>query len=115
MFDYKNLFYLTGKQALVVGAGSGIGEAAAMGLAAHGAHVLCGDLNVEAAQRVVDAIMAAGGTGEMLAFDLRDVDGVVKTMKGLPDLDVLVTTPAINVRKPKPTHTSKKRRPDEEA
>ncbi len=100
MFDYKKLFDLTGKKALVVGAGSGIGEAAALGLAAHGAHVLCGDLNVEAAQKVVDAIKATGGAAETLPFDMRDGDGVVKTMAGLPDLDVLVSTPAINVRKP---------------
>jgi NAD(P)-dependent dehydrogenase (short-subunit alcohol dehydrogenase family) len=100
LFDYKKLFDLTGKRALVVGSGSGIGEAAAMGLAAHGAHVICGDLNVDAAQRVVEAIKDAGGSGEMLAFDLRDGESVVKTMAGLPDLDVLVTTPAINVRKP---------------
>ena len=100
LFDYKKLFDLTGKQALVVGAGSGIGEAAAMGLAAHGAHVICGDLNLDGARRVVEAIEAAGGSAEMLAFDLRDGESVVKTMEGLPDLDVLVTTPAINVRKP---------------
>ena len=100
LFDYKKLFDLTGKQALVVSAGSGIGEAAAMGLAAHGAHVICGDLNLDGARRVVEAIEAAGGSAEMLAFDLRDGESVVKTMEGLPDLDVLVTTPAINVRKP---------------
>ena len=59
LFDYKKLFDLTGKQALVVGAGSGIGEAAAMGLAAHGAHVICGDLNLDGARRVVEAIEAS--------------------------------------------------------
>ena len=100
MFDYKKLFDLTEKKALVVGAGSGIGEAAAMGLAAHGAHVLCGDLNVGAAQRVVDAIKTTGGAAETLPFDMRDGEGVVKTMAGLPDLDVVVSTPAIYVRKP---------------
>ena len=99
MFDYSKLFDLTGKKALVVGAGSGIGEAAACGLAAHGAHVLCGDLNVEAAQRVAAEIVAAGGNAEALAFDMRDGAAVIKAVAALPDLDVLVSTPAINVRK----------------
>jgi NAD(P)-dependent dehydrogenase (short-subunit alcohol dehydrogenase family) len=99
LFDYKKLFDLTGREALVVGAGSGIGEAAALGLAAHGAHVLCADLNVEAAQKVVDAIQAAGGQGEALAFDMRDGAAVIRAIAALPDLDVLVSTPAINVRK----------------
>ena len=67
MFDYKKLFDLTGKQALVVGAGSGIGEAAAHGLAAHGAHVICGDLNLEAAQKVAADIKSAGGSGRSLS------------------------------------------------
>lgn len=99
MYDYKKLFDLTGKKALVVGAGSGIGEAAAMGLAAHGAHVLCGDLNLDGAQKVVDAIKGTGGSAEAIAFDLRDGEGVKKILEGLVDLDVLVSTPAINVRK----------------
>jgi NAD(P)-dependent dehydrogenase (short-subunit alcohol dehydrogenase family) len=34
MFDYRSMFDLDGKNALVVGAGSGIGEASAQGLAA---------------------------------------------------------------------------------
>lgn len=99
MFNYKKLFDLTDRKALVVGAGSGIGEAAALGLAAHGAHVLCADLNVEAAQTVADAIQAAGGQGEALAFDMRDGEAVIQAIAALPDLDVLVSTPAINVRK----------------
>jgi NAD(P)-dependent dehydrogenase (short-subunit alcohol dehydrogenase family) len=99
LFDYRKLFDLSGRQALVVGAGSGIGEASALGLAAHGAHVFCGDINVEAVGRVADAIKATGGSAESLAFDMRDGDAVVQTMATLPDLDVLVSTPAINVRK----------------
>lgn len=99
MFDYKKLFDLTARQALVVGAGSGIGEAAALGLAAHGAHVICADLNVEAAQKVCDAIKATGGQAEVLPFDMRDGESVIKAIAALPDLDILVSTPAINVRK----------------
>jgi NAD(P)-dependent dehydrogenase (short-subunit alcohol dehydrogenase family) len=100
LFDYKKLFDLTGRQALVVGAASGIGEAAALGLAAYGAYVLCADLNVEAARKVANAIKETGGKAEALAFDMRDGDAVIKAMTALPDLDVLVSTPAINIRKP---------------
>ena len=45
MFDYASMFNLAGKTALVVGAGSGIGEASAHGLAAFGARVACADVN----------------------------------------------------------------------
>lgn len=84
----------------MVGAGSGIGEAAAYGLGAHGAHVICADLNVEAAQKVAETIAQTGGKAMALAFDMRDSGEVVRAIDALPDLDVLVTTPAINVRKP---------------
>src|SRR3712207_7868005 len=39
--DYGALFRLDGRRAVVVGAGSGIGREAALGLAAHGAAVVC--------------------------------------------------------------------------
>ena len=99
MFDYRKLFDLTGKKALVVGAGSGIGEAAALGLAAHGAHVLCADLNLEGGQKVTEAIKSSGGSAEAIAFDMRDGEAAKKIVGDLTDLDVLVSTPAINVRK----------------
>ena len=49
-----------GKTALVTGGGSGIGEAVALGLGRGGANVVVADLNVEAAQRIADQIVAAG-------------------------------------------------------
>ncbi len=88
MFDYRKLFDLTGKKALVVGAGSGIGEAAALGLAAHGAHVLCADLNLEGGQRVTEAIKSSGGSAEAIAFDMRDGEAAKKIVGDLIDLDV---------------------------
>jgi len=52
----------TGKVAIVTGGGSGIGEGISKALAAEGASVVVTDIKVDAAQRVVDEIVAAGGT-----------------------------------------------------
>lgn len=48
---------------LVVGAGSGIGKEAAHRFAAEGAHVVCADLNGEAAQGTADELTAKYGQG----------------------------------------------------
>ena len=67
----------SGKTALVTGAGSGIGEAIARGLAASGAKVLVQDLNREAAASVAEAIAAARAavTGSELWAACATVDG----------------------------------------
>jgi NAD(P)-dependent dehydrogenase (short-subunit alcohol dehydrogenase family) len=44
--------------------------------------------------------MAAGGKAEAVPFDMRDGAAVRATIDQYPELDVLVSTPAINVRKP---------------
>jgi len=97
---YRSLFDLSGKRALVIGAGSGIGEAAAQGLAAFGASVTCADLNAEAAERVSASILEADGKADATSVDITDGSDVHRVVDGMEQLDVLVCTPAVNVRKP---------------
>ncbi|MDX1448145.1 MAG: SDR family NAD(P)-dependent oxidoreductase [Acidimicrobiia bacterium] len=98
-FDrYRALFDLTGRRAVVIGAGSGIGRAGAIGLAAHGAHVTCADLDPEAAAAVADEIREAGAAADHASVDVAD-EASVDALLSDRGLDILVTTPAINVRK----------------
>jgi NAD(P)-dependent dehydrogenase (short-subunit alcohol dehydrogenase family) len=100
MFDYRSMFDLTGKTALVVGAGSGIGEAGAQGLAAFGAEVFCADVNAEAVEETAEEIQSQEGRAEALELDMTDSDSVQAAAERLGVPDVLVSTPSINVRKP---------------
>jgi NAD(P)-dependent dehydrogenase (short-subunit alcohol dehydrogenase family) len=99
-----NLFDLTGKTAVVIGAGSGIGEAVALGCARHHARVVCLDINDRAA-----AVVAARGQSEGLQLeaarlDITDSPAVDRAFADIHTrhgaLDIVVCTPAINVRKP---------------
>jgi short chain dehydrogenase len=64
---------LTGQVALVTGAGSGIGAAAACELAQAGAKVCCADLDELAAARVAETIIRSGGEATTLAVNVADV------------------------------------------
>jgi NAD(P)-dependent dehydrogenase (short-subunit alcohol dehydrogenase family) len=91
---YEKLFRLDGRRALVIGAGSGIGRESAQALAAHGAEVICADLNVPAAEQT--AGLASGTAYEL---DVLDPDAVTRAATALDPVDVLVFTAATNVRK----------------
>src|SRR5688500_17408238 len=93
---YEQLFRLDGRSALVVGAGSGIGAAVAAGLAASGALVVCADANEAAAASVAQDI---GDAATACHLDLLDQDSVASAAADLGAPDILVTTPAVNVRK----------------
>ncbi len=97
--SYKNLFSLEGKTAVVVGAASGIGQAAAKGLADFGAKVIVADMNLEGAEQTAQMIREAGGVAEVRMANLSDASSVTALFTGLEKVDVMVCTPAINVRK----------------
>jgi 3-oxoacyl-[acyl-carrier protein] reductase len=66
------MFELTGRSALVTGAGAGIGAAIARAFAAAGAAVLVTDIDAEAAGSVAAQIISAGGTAKSAVLDVRD-------------------------------------------
>ncbi len=97
----QGMFGLGGKVAAVIGAGSGIGEAVAIGAAKQGATVVCLDMNEAGAKTVAGKI---GGGTTAAALDIRDAqaveDGFGAIVKTHGKLDVVICTPSINVRKP---------------
>ena len=98
---YTNLFDLTGKTALVIGAGSGIGAAAAEGLASFGAEVVCADVRLETVEKTQQTITEGGGVARAAQVDITDQESVEEVVDRIGDaLDILVCTPSVNVRKP---------------
>ena len=100
----ERTFSLGNRTAVVVGAGSGIGAAIAAAFARQGATTVCLDLDGEAARREQEKIRAGGGAAESQALDIRDPAAVKTCLEDVRSrhgrLDVVVSTPSINVRKP---------------
>jgi NAD(P)-dependent dehydrogenase (short-subunit alcohol dehydrogenase family) len=89
--NYQKLFDLSGRRALIIGAGSGIGRESALGLRDFGAEIICADRNLKAAEETAALVQ-----GEALGLDITDT----AQLDRLPDaLEILVCTPSINVRK----------------
>jgi NAD(P)-dependent dehydrogenase (short-subunit alcohol dehydrogenase family) len=91
---------LVGKVALISGAGSGIGRAAAQIFAAEGAAVAVLDLNAEAAEETVAKIVADGGRAVALVANVAladEVEAAVATaVTSLGRLDVLYNNAGVD-------------------
>jgi 3-oxoacyl-[acyl-carrier protein] reductase len=90
---------LTGKKAIVTGAGQGIGRATALKLAREGADVVVDDINQETAPQVVREIQALGRKAVAVIADVskRDqVEKMIQTAVGeLGGIDILVNNAGI--------------------
>jgi citronellol/citronellal dehydrogenase len=85
---------LEGQVCVVSGAGTGLGRATALELAALGATVIGCGRRPEPLEETARAIREAGGTAEAVAMDIRDEDAVEALFEGVLErhsrLDVLV-------------------------
>jgi NADP-dependent 3-hydroxy acid dehydrogenase YdfG len=92
---------LAGKVAWVTGAGSGIGQAAAIALAKEGATVVLTGRRKEPLQETATAITKAGGKAEMKPGDLMKAAAVGKIAKDIEKkygrCDILVNNAGLNI------------------
>lgn len=80
---------LSGKTAIVTGAGSGIGRAVAETLAGAGAHVVATDIDGAAVEETAAAAREAGGSAEARALDVTDKAAILDIAAALGAVDVL--------------------------
>jgi len=90
------MFSLANKQAVITGAGSGIGRAVAILLARQGAQVQVADINEGQAQEVVKEIEEEGGKASALAGDVSSQQQVDKLFSGLDRIDILVNSAGVS-------------------
>ena len=96
-----SLHDVTGKVAVVTGAASGIGRAAAVRLAEAGASIFCVDLDGEAAQKMAAELMAmgAGITARAAGADVREGNDAARiaseAVETLGRIDVVVNSAGV--------------------
>lgn len=99
----STLFDLTGRRALVTGAGSGIGLALARGLAQHGASVVVNGRNAAKAEAAAEALRGEGLDAAAAPFDVTDADAVeaeIARLDAEQPIEILINNAGITVRGP---------------
>ncbi|RTL61775.1 MAG: SDR family oxidoreductase [Hyphomicrobiales bacterium] len=91
---------LSGRTALVTGAGRGLGLEMAKALAAAGAHVLVNGRQPERLETAAAAIAAGGGSAEAAVFDITDTAAVDAAFAGMQrPIDILVNNAGVRDRR----------------
>lgn len=85
-------FRLDGKTALVAGASSGIGQAAAVALAEAGARVVLAARSAEKLDLTVHALTNLGFIAQALVVDVEDIDTMERVISSQPVFDILVNS-----------------------
>jgi len=97
---YLKQFDLSGRTALVTGAGQGIGAACAAALAQAGAHVFCTDRDGDRARETAQRLLAAGLSASARTLDVTDTAGLDALAAQLPPLDSLVCNAGVVTNTP---------------
>jgi NAD(P)-dependent dehydrogenase (short-subunit alcohol dehydrogenase family) len=95
---------LTGRRAVVTGAGSGLGRSIAQVFAAGGAHVVCAERDAASGEETAQLIREIGGDAVFAQVDVADEESVDGLIAGLGEgCDILINNAGI-VTPPARTH-----------
>ena len=95
------MFDLTGRTALVTGAGQNVGAGIAAALASRGAEIIVNDLRAPRAQAVADEINASGaGRAGAAAFDVTNLEEVTSAVRSFGRVDILVNNAGVGGENP---------------
>jgi NAD(P)-dependent dehydrogenase (short-subunit alcohol dehydrogenase family) len=86
----RMVFDLTGRTAIVTGAGQNVGAGIAARLAAQGAQVVVNDIDARRAEGVVADLSARGGDAVVRSFDVTDYAAVSESVRAIGPIDILV-------------------------
>jgi NAD(P)-dependent dehydrogenase (short-subunit alcohol dehydrogenase family) len=89
---------IEGKRALVTGAGRGVGQEIAVGLAGQGANLILAARSQDQLEETARRIHAAGGTADVIVADLGKSDGISEFLDQLterfPTVDIVINNAA---------------------
>ncbi len=101
--DYKELFNLEGRVAVVAGSSGGIGKAIALALAAHGADLLLAGRNPDKTRQAAEEVAASGRRVVSCGLEITSRDSAETmaetALKELGRIDILVNSAGLNIRK----------------
>jgi len=102
--SFLEKFSLNGKNALIIGGASGIGEAIAMAYVDAGANVIIADVNENLAEKVANKIRQTGKESEAIKVDVTKQDEIEKMVdviiKKYKKIDIFVNSAGINKKIP---------------
>jgi NAD(P)-dependent dehydrogenase (short-subunit alcohol dehydrogenase family) len=98
-YNFEELFDLSGRVALITGAGAGLGEMIALGFAAYGCDVAAADINLGTAKSTASRVQTLGRRSIAIQVDVGDPAQIKRmveeTVRGLGSIDILVNSAGV--------------------
>lgn len=102
--DIFQIFNLSGRTAIVTGAGRGLGQEMASALSQAGANLLVWDVNLDDARQTAESLLSKGGSALAADIDVTDShqvqQGIQLAVEAFGGVDILVNNAGVTSRSP---------------